>query len=203
MRSIKKENLVVGVDEVGRGPVAGPVAVGVVMAQRDLFTSLHDHFFFTDSKKMTPLARERVFKEARKKKISGELLYTVSFVSASVIDAQGINPAISKAVVRSLSRLGVREETPILLDGGLKAPLRFIYQETIKGGDGSELPISLASIIAKVLRDRRMVNYEKMFPGYDLSSNKGYGTLKHIEAIKKFGTSKIHRSSYLGKYGIT
>lgn len=188
---------VVGVDEVGRGPLAGPVSVGVVEASVESLEEVKRAIFFTDSKKMSAKKREEVFSFVEKNKTSMGIKYAVSSVSAKKVDSVGINPAIAEAIEKSLEKLRINKETSVFLDGGLKAPEQFINQETIKKGDSVCDIIALASVLAKVVRDRGMIKYDFEFPGYDFSSNKGYGTKKHIESIKKIGMCRIHRRSYI------
>lgn len=195
MRSFKKNEKIVGIDEVGRGPLAGPVAVGVVLASECSVRRIKKSIFFTDSKKMKHTDREKVFEKVDREK--GKINYVVSFVSAERIDRIGINPAIYEAVKRSLQKLGIKKDVKIFLDGGLKAPRGFSSQKAVKGGDATEDIISLASVLAKVKRDRRMIRYDKVYSGYGFSLNKGYGTKKHIETIKEKGITGIHRKSFL------
>ncbi len=197
MRSIDKEKIIVGVDEVGRGPLAGPVAVGVVVTTKDFVTRFKRSVFFTDSKKMKELDREEVFKKINEQK--KDVIYTISFISAGKIDKIGINKAIFEGIKRSLDRLDVEKDIRIFLDGGLSAPSCFVKQKTIKGGDGTEDVISLASVLAKVKRDRRMLRYDRIYPEYGFSSNKGYGTKRHIESIKERGLCKTHRKTFIKK----
>lgn len=187
----------VGIDEAGRGPLAGPVAVGAVKISPEnirLFRGVKD------SKKLSPDEREKWFRKIRKLSREGKLLFSVSFSSASVIDKKGIVKAVSLALARSLRKLvlvGEEKFAEVLLDGSLKAPQRFSNQKTIIRGDEKRLIIALASIPAKVLRDKKMKRLSKKFPKYGLDVHKGYGTLAHRRAIQKFGASKIHRKSFL------
>ena len=197
MRRITKEETLVGVDEVGRGPLAGPVAVCAVSATPQVLRDIKREVFFTDSKRMSVAKRETVFKYVKGEAEKGRVDFAVSFVSAKVIDREGIVEAIFKATSRSIKRIGVSESTCILLDGGLKAPKRFSRQMTIKKGDLSEDAIALASVLAKVSRDRRMDRYGSRFPGYGFNSNRGYGTKTHIDSIRLLGPCDIHRKSFI------
>lgn len=190
----------IGVDEVGRGPLAGPVAVCAVIAGRGFLMKMKEELFFTDSKKMTARKRENVFRFAKEEKRRGNINYAVSFITPRVIDIKGIVPAISKAVDRSIKKIEVDESTSVLLDGGLKAPERFQSQFTIERGDQSEDSIALASVLAKVSRDKRMERYDKKYPGYGFSSNKGYGTKEHMDAIKRKGPCEIHRMTFIKNF---
>ena len=199
MRTIKRKYLV-GVDEVGRGPLAGPVAVGVVIFFGKTMTkSLRPG---RDSKQLSPILREEWFRKIKVAQKSGVLEYAVSFVSSKIIDRKGLSFAIRKALQISLKKvMRGRTISPsdclILLDGGLKAPKEFCNQKTIIKGDEKEPTIALASISAKVLRDRKMVKMEEKYPKYGFAVHKGYGTKAHYGAIGKWGLSPIHRRSFL------
>jgi ribonuclease HII len=191
-------SLIVGIDEAGRGPLAGPVAVGGVL--------ISEHFnkkFFKgvkDSKQLSPEERELWFTLITEAKRRGDLDYAVSLVSESVIDKHGITYAIRLGITRVLKHLNAPpEETQVFLDGSLKAPKEYAHQTTIIKGDEKVPIISLASICAKVVRDRRMVKLSKKFPQYNFHIHKGYGTLAHKEALAKHGHSAIHRKSFLKK----
>lgn len=186
----------VGIDEVGRGPLAGPVGVGVAMVSADFDWELLPGV--TDSKKLTEKKRGEIFEAARKLKASGQLDYAVVMVGAAQIDINGIVPSIYSAMEKALKKLEVPSDALLKLDGGLCAPEQFVYQETIIKGDAKEKTIGLASIVAKVMRDRYMVrkSSETIFAPYDFATHKGYGTKKHREAIAQYGLSPEHRQSY-------
>lgn len=197
----------VGVDEAGRGPLAGPVAVGLVMVPQGY--NIKKKFpGVADSKKLSPRQREALFVllEAAAKK--GEVTYTVQFKSATHIDRVGISRAISAALTAGLKKLhttsvykkGQGGHTNVLLDGALHAPKEYT-QKTIIRGDATEPIISLASIAAKVLRDRHMVRLAKKFPQYGFDVHKGYGTVAHGRAIVQFGRCREHRRSFTHRYG--
>ena len=195
-RYTEEVKYVVGIDEVGRGPLAGPVSIGIVVCRK--------HFSIdgiTDSKKMSEEARERVFLIAEKMREDGLLNFGVFSSPSDMIDAEGIERAISDAVRRGLKELVPdSSEADVVLDGRLSAPDEY-YQQSIIRGDFLVPAISLASIVAKVTRDRYMsTEAESMFPGYGLAKHKGYGTADHIAAIKKLGPSTIHRTSYLRSF---
>ena len=190
---------VVGVDEAGRGPLAGPVSVGVAVVPAgfawDQIPGVND------SKKLTEKKREEIFEIAKKLQKEGKLSYSVSLVSAKKIDIKGIVPCITLGMYTSLRKVivdGRYESYDVKLDGGLKAPEYFIHQETITKGDAKEKIIGLASIMAKVTRDRYMVKIasKEEFLAYTFAQHKGYGTKKHREAILKKGLSKEHRQSF-------
>jgi len=187
--------VIIGVDEAGRGPLAGPVAVGVVAISARL--NLGRMFpGLKDSKKLSEKKREEIYAKMQVLVKSKRLAFIVVFSSHTVIDKKGI----TKAVARSVN-LGVRKLEPkhhgveVLLDGLLKAPKEY-KQKTIIRGDESEPVISLASIAAKVERDWFMKKVSKKHPGYNFEQHKGYGTKKHFAAINKFGLCDIHRRTY-------
>jgi ribonuclease HII len=200
----------VGIDEAGRGPLAGPVAVGVVVVPAEwggfggkngTRSSKKKQPLFAearDSKQLSPAAREAIFKKLQAAKKDGLLDFYVTLVSAKIIDTRGIVFAIRRAMARSLKKLSVPpHQTQILLDGSLYAPEEFLFQKTIIRGDQSEPVISLASIAAKVTRDRHMLKLAKKYPSYGFEIHKGYGTKQHREMIKKYGQSIVHRRSFL------
>lgn len=186
----------VGIDEAGRGPLAGPVAVGAVVCGVGFDMKLLAGV--RDSKKLSERQREEWFAKLKGWKKAKKLDYRVSLVGASVIDSKGIAHAIRKGVSNCLKRLGIDEaRADIKLDGSLKAPKKFLLQTTIIGGDDKVPLISLASIAAKVIRDRKMKRLTERYPEYRFDVHKGYGTRLHIELIRKLGPSPIHRQSFL------
>jgi ribonuclease HII len=182
-----------GVDEAGRGPLAGPVAVGVVMVPegfdiRAAFPGVGD------SKKLSEKSRERIFALLLE---SPDVRYSVQMATAATIDSIGITKSVIGAVHEGIRVLapdpcGVR----VVLDGLLHAPLGY-EQETIIRGDDTEPAISLASIAAKVTRDHFMLEMAEKYPEYGFSRHKGYGTALHYEALQKYGPCEIHRRSFL------
>jgi ribonuclease HII len=190
----------IGIDEAGRGPLAGPVAVGAVLVRPDFpWEAMLPGV--NDSKQLTPKAREALYHVAYELKHAGELDFAVTLVSASVIDTIGIVPAVRRGIARTLSTLERTHgfscaDVRCVLDGSLRAPLRFQNQETIIGGDGLEKSIGLASIMAKVTRDRHMVRLAKRYPAYQFEIHKGYGTTKHRALIREHGLSAMHRRSF-------
>ena len=186
---------IVGIDEAGRGPLAGPVAVGAVA----ISSSFKKNFFksIKDSKKLSPSDRELWFALALEARKEGLLDFAVSLVSEKVIDRRGISYAVRLGIKRSLAALGVSADSQVYLDGGIKAPKEFIHQLTIIKGDEKIPIISLASIMAKVIRDKKMVRLSKKFPEFNFHKHKGYGTREHCQAIRKFGPTVIHRRSFL------
>jgi ribonuclease HII len=187
---------IVGIDEVGRGPLAGPVTVCACRTTPDFDFSQFKGI--RDSKQLNPQKREEWFHKISELKSKGEVDFAYSFVSASEIDAVGIVNAINKAIHESLDALSLDPATTrILLDGALKAPKKFLMQETIIKGDEKIPLISAASIIAKVMRDRHMEEQARIYPSYGFEQHKGYGTDGHCLAIRKFGISPIHRKTFL------
>lgn len=196
-----KYKFVVGVDEVGRGPVAGPVyvcAAKIVVEDLDYILQ-GTKLPLRDSKKLTVRMRDKWFEYLDGLRKEGKFDYKVSSAKAYEIDTSGIAVCISECVSNSLSRLVSTEErkdTLVLLDGGLKAPIAYAQQTIIKG-DENEAAIAFASVMAKVLRDRYMEDLHSEFPHYGFDSHKGYGTVKHMEAIRTYGPCEQHRLSFL------
>ncbi|MDO8482587.1 MAG: ribonuclease HII [bacterium] len=191
----------VGVDEAGRGPLAGPVAVAVfsiAKSEKHLLLGFFQDGKIRDSKKMTAVSREVIFRDMAAQKKLGKVSYAVSFASSLVIDRKGISFAIRRALARSLTVINVKpSQCRVLLDGSLRAPKEFVSQRTIIKGDEKEAVIALASIVAKVSRDRLMRRLAKKYPHYDLDIHKGYGTKAHYKKLKKYGLSPVHRKSFL------
>lgn len=189
-------DFLIGIDEAGRGPLAGPVAVGVVKVPTDFNWGLIPGV--GDSKKISSKKREAIFGRALQLKKEGKLDFAVMQTSASYIDAKGIVPAILLAMKRGLARVKADpKDCLIKLDGSLKAPIEF-SQETIIKGDAKELVIGLASILAKVTRDRYMetLSRKSQFINYAFDTHKGYGTKEHRKQIGLNGISTEHRASY-------
>lgn len=187
--------MLIGVDEAGRGPLAGPVCVGVVAVPKgfDIKAAFPG---VGDSKKLSEKKREELFELALLCKERGEIDFCAEFATAEEIDEKGITAAVCKCVYRGVASLASNTEaTEVRLDGLLHAPDEYVQQTIIKG-DVTEPVISLASIIAKVSRDRVMVKMAEEFPEYGFEKHKGYGTKAHIDAIRKLGLSAMHRKSY-------
>lgn len=184
----------VGIDEAGRGPLAGPVAVGACR----IFAKDTKRFAgFRDSKQLSEKAREEWLLRMRNWKKESVIDFAVCFASAQIIDKRGITFAVRDALRRALIKLAPDPaKTKVLLDGGLKAPEIFKNQQTIVKGDGKEPAIALASIAAKVSRDRLMKRLAKKYPSYSFEVHKGYGTAIHRTAIRVFGLSPEHRISF-------
>ena len=192
----------VGVDEVGRGPLAGPLLVAAVSTRqsahsRRLSASLSG---IRDSKKLSEQQREAWFLRLRGLRDGGLLDWRVSLVTPAGIDRRGMSYALRVSVARALAHLSCApSETRVLLDGSLHAPRDFAHQETIVHGEDREPLIAAASIVAKVSRDRRMRRYAEHFPEYGFDTHKGYGTAAHRDAIERYGTCVIHRESFLSR----
>ncbi len=188
------KNQLIGVDEVGRGPLAGPVCVCVLWIKKPLAD-----WPKSDSKRVSKKERQRWFSMAEELKKEGRLDFALGFVSARKIDDIGISGAIKLAIKKCFQKLSPPSRVPIFLDGLLAAPERYLKQKTIIGGDAIVPVISLASIIAKVARDNLMQKKHLKDPRYGFNQNKGYGTKAHFSALKKYGPSKEHRLTFLGK----
>jgi ribonuclease HII len=184
----------IGIDEAGRGPLAGPVAVGVVKVPGDFDWGLIEGV--GDSKQIKPEKREALFWQAQDLRHHRQLDFAVGMVGSAVIDKYGIVFAINLAMSRCFARLKLDSDIcHIRLDGALKAPANFL-QETIIRGDVTEPAIGLASILAKVTRDRHMIKMARRWTQYGFETHMGYGTKAHCSAILQYGKSPIHRVSY-------
>lgn len=191
--------LIVGVDEAGRGPIAGPVSVGVIAASAE-FDFLSVFPGLNDSKQMTEKGRDRIFGLLEERVAAGDLRYHVAFRSSKVIDDDGIVPAVYAGVGEGvLALMPEPADGDVFLDGSLLAP-RAYTQKTIIGGDATVPAIMLASVAAKVLRDRLMVTLAEQYPQYGFEKHKGYGTKAHYEALREHGLSAEHRTSFLSRF---
>lgn len=189
---------IVGIDEVGRGPIAGPVAVCSFKCEPRFFDNISIDTPLRDSKKLTKKQREKWFEYLKEEKKKGNCDFAVSLVSADWIDKVGIVRSIQKALDSSLKKVATNpKEVSVYLDGGLKAPKEFINQETVIKGDELHPVISCASIVAKVSRDALMAKYAEEYPEYGFKNHAGYGTKAHYEAIKKHGVTVLHRKSFI------
>lgn len=178
-----------GIDEVGRGPLAGPVVAGAVILPKDC-----DILYINDSKKLTAVKREELYDEIMEKAVAAG----IGMVSPQRIDEINILQATYEAMREAISKL---EPAPdILLNDAVTIPGVAIRQVPIIKGDAKSISIGAASIVAKVTRDRLMVEYDKIMPGYGFAANKGYGSAEHIAALKKYGPTPIHRRSFIGNF---
>lgn len=192
---------IVGIDEVGRGPLAGPVTVCLVMCKTEVYIKLKKNKDLPklgfDSKKLTSEAREKYSNILKKICSEKEISYAVFHISNKIIDSRGISFAINKAIGQGIKKLNISiKDHRILLDGGLKAPKDFLNQKTIIKGDEKEKIIAWASILAKVSRDSLMSKHSIKYPKYGLEKHKGYGTEMHRKAIKMYGISGFHRATF-------
>lgn len=187
-----------GIDEAGRGPIAGPVSVAVAVWPADMDMTLLSEIGVRDSKKLTAKRRREIYDWAIGERQSDRLSFAGILVPETMIDKKGIVFAIRHGLAVCLERLKLNPaEVAIRLDGSLFAPPEYKNQETIIGGDGKDLLIGLASVIAKVGRDEYMIKISDQYPEYDFAKHKGYGTRAHYEAIKENGLCPIHRRSFL------
>lgn len=177
-------NYIAGIDEVGRGPLVGPVVTAAVILPKDFYDER-----INDSKKLTEKKRELLYDVIMENAIS----VGIGISSEDVIDEINILNATKKAMIEAVNNLNVRPEH--LLIDAVKLDID-IPQTSIIKGDAKSESIAAASIIAKVTRDRMMVELDKLHPEYDFKHNKGYGTKKHIEAIRKYGIIKEHRKTF-------
>ncbi len=189
--------ILVGIDEVGRGPLAGPVAVGAIAVPLD-FDVLRAFPGVADSKILSEKKRERIFEILVASGERGGARFSVEFSDATYIDANGITKAVSSALARAIRSVAPNpKDTRVLLDGLLSAPRAYTDQTTIIHGDATEPIISLASVAAKVVRDRLMVRLDTKYPEYGFARHKGYGTKAHRAVIAALGPCPLHRLTFL------
>lgn len=186
--SEKTGNLIAGVDEAGRGPLAGPVFAAAVILDDDVVIE-----GINDSKKLSEKKREELFDEIIKKARA----YSISSVDEKVIDEINILQATFLAMRTAVNELSEKPDT-VLVDGD-KSPGIEIEHKTVVKGDSKSMVIAAASILAKVSRDRYITKAAEKYPGYGFEKHKGYGTKAHYEAIEKYGICEIHRQSFLKK----
>ena len=175
-----------GIDEVGRGPLAGPVVAAAVILPKDV-----DIYYLNDSKQLSEKKREQLYEEIMEKAIA----VGIGFADEKCIDEINILQADYVAMREALSKLSVKPD--ILLNDAVTIPEVEIPQEPIIKGDAKSVSIAAASIVAKVTRDRFMVEMDQKYPGYDFASNKGYGSAKHIQRLKEVGPCEIHRKTFI------
>ena len=192
----KNIQFIIGIDEVGRGPLAGPITVAAVVMPKNLEFRISNLEGIRDSKKLSARQRQQWDIIIRK-----NFVFAISSVYPNTIDSRGISHAARTAVARCLTKLNskfdiLNSNFSILLDGGLYAPAKYVHQQTIIKGDELNPLISAASIIAKVHRDRYMTRLHIKEPLYGFFENKGYGTLAHRTAITTYGPSRFHRISF-------
>lgn len=175
-----------GIDEVGRGPLAGPVVAGAVILPKDC-----DILYINDSKQLSAAKREMLYESITEKAVA----VGIGMVGPSRIDEINILQATYEAMREAINNLSVKPD--ILLNDAVTIPGVSIPQIPIIKGDAKSISIGAASIVAKVVRDRLMMDYHKIMPEYGFASNKGYGSAEHIAALKKYGPSPIHRASFI------
>ena len=178
-----------GIDEAGRGPLAGPVVAGAAILPTDC-----EILFLNDSKKLSEKRREELFLEIQEK----ALAWSVGIVGPDVIDEINILQATYEAMRQAVAGLKVQPE--LLLNDAVTIPGLEIPQIPIVKGDAKSASIAAASILAKVTRDHMMVEYDRLFPEYGFARHKGYGTAAHISVLKELGPCPIHRRSFIGKF---
>ncbi len=184
----EKYNLIAGLDEVGRGPLAGPVVTACVIMPYD---EMIDGVF--DSKRVSAKKREKLYDMILSKAIA----YSITLESEKTIDEINILQATKKSMLNSYNSLSVKPD--VLLVDAVKLDVDCTTLPIIKG-DSTSYAIACASIVAKVYRDRMMDEYASKYPMYDFANNKGYGTKKHIEALKQYGKCPIHRDSFISNF---
>ncbi|HAU84153.1 MAG TPA: ribonuclease HII [Lachnospiraceae bacterium] len=182
----KESPYICGIDEVGRGPLCGPVVASAVILPKDAKI-----LYINDSKQLSQKKREALFPEIMQKAVA----VGTGIVSPQEIDELNILQATYKAMRMAISSLPVKPT--LLLNDAVTIPEVDIPQVKIIKGDAKSMSIAAASIIAKVTRDRMMVEYDKVFPQYGLAKNKGYGSKEHIEALRKYGPCPIHRKTFI------
>ncbi len=184
---------IAGVDEVGRGPLAGPVVAAAVVLPEDF-----DIIQINDSKKLTEKKREELFPLIKEQAIA----YSIGMVANDIIDEINILEATKRAMKGAILSLddklkGIKNGIDMILIDALTLDGINIEQRGIIKGDSKSISIAAASVLAKVTRDHMMIEYDKKFPGYGFASNKGYGTKAHYEGIKEHGLCPIHRKTFL------
>ncbi len=188
-RKYEKCRYICGIDEVGRGPLAGPVVAAAVVLPKDT-----DIYYLNDSKQLSEKKREQLYEEIMEKAVA----VGIGFADEQCIDEINILQADYVAMRKAVSELTVTPD--ILLNDAVIIPEVDIMQESIIKGDTKSVSIAAASIVAKVTRDRFMVEMDKKYPGYDFAGNKGYGSARHIQALKEFGPCDIHRRTFIRKF---
>lgn len=209
MERLKDEKIIIGIDEVGRGPLAGPITLAAFVAPQSyrnkLIKILGGHI--KDSKQFSPKRREEIYRNLLKlRNSSPRIFFCASHVPNTTIDKKGISHATRLGIKRCLKKfenwsiensLKIENyELKIVLDGSLKAPQNYKDQRTIIGGDSVNIFIACASIIAKVRRDRLMCRLARQEPRYAFQIHKGYGTALHYRLLRQHGLSPFHRTSF-------
>ena len=185
----KQYDFICGIDEVGRGPLAGPVVAGAVILPKDCRI-----LYINDSKQLSEKKREELYDIIMERAVA----CAVGYATPERIDEINILQATYEAMREAIGKLTPQPQ--ILLNDAVTIPCINIKQVPIIKGDAKSISIGAASIIAKVTRDRLMVEYDKVFPEYDFAGNKGYGSAAHIEALRKYGPTPIHRRSFIKNF---
>ncbi|WP_276855327.1 ribonuclease HII [Enterocloster lavalensis] len=178
--------MICGIDEAGRGPLAGPVAAGAVILPKDCTL-----LYLNDSKKLSEKRREELFVQIKEQAVA----WCVGIVGPERIDEINILQATYEAMRQAVAGLGVKPD--LLLNDAVEIPGMDIMQVPIIKGDAKSVSIAAASILAKVTRDHMMVEYDQLFPDYGFAKHKGYGTAAHVQAIQELGPCPIHRRSFI------
>jgi len=178
--------IICGIDEAGRGPLAGPVCAGACILPKDA-----EILYLNDSKKLSEKRREELFIEIKEKAVA----WAVGMSDNQVIDEINILQATYRAMRNAIEQLGVVPD--LLLNDAVTIPEVQIRQVPIVKGDAKSVSIAAASILAKVTRDHIMIEYDKLYPEYGFAKHKGYGTAAHIAAIREYGLTPIHRRSFM------
>ncbi len=185
-RKYSEYDYICGIDEVGRGPLAGPVVAAAVILPKDSY-----YQYLNDSKKVTEKRRNKLYDEITAEAVS----YGIGLVSPDIIDDINILQATYVAMKKAIDALSIRPQM-ILVDA-VHIPDIGIPQVGIVKGDAKSISIAAASIVAKVYRDRLMTEYDALYPEYKFAQNKGYGTKEHMQALHEIGMSPIHRKSFV------
>ena len=188
-KEYEADGTICGIDEVGRGPLAGPVVAGAVILPKDC-----EILYINDSKKLSAAKREELYEMIMEQSAA----VGIGVVSPERIDEINILQATYEAMREAISKLCIVPD--ILLNDAVTIPGVAIRQVPIIKGDAKSISIGAASIVAKVTRDRMMTEYDTIFPQYGFASNKGYGSAEHIAALKAYGPSSIHRSSFIRNF---
>lgn len=185
-REYEKHGWICGIDEVGRGPLCGPVVAGAVILPKDCRI-----LYLNDSKKLSEKKREELYDVIMEQAVA----VGIGMAGPERIDEINILQATYEAMRQAISALKVKPA--VLLNDAVTIPGVDILQVPIIKGDAKSVSIAAASIVAKVTRDRMMVEYDRIYPGYDFASNKGYGTKVHMEALRAIGPCEIHRRTFI------
>lgn len=188
-RDYENEGLICGIDEVGRGPLAGPVVAGAVILPKNC-----EILYLNDSKQLSAEKREQLYDVI----LEHAVAVGIGIVSPQRIDEINILQATCEAMRQAIEKLN--PQPAVLLNDAVRIPQVAIQQVPIIKGDAKSVSIAAASIVAKVTRDRMMEQYEEVFPGYGFARNKGYGSKEHIEALQTMGPTAIHRRSFIGHF---